>query len=88
MYRGRTVERGRVDDVLTRPAHPYTQKLIASSPRPGEIPPPSPARDDDRSSGCTFAPRCPFVFGACAEEPPLLPPGAEHAARCWLEQST
>jgi oligopeptide/dipeptide ABC transporter ATP-binding protein len=87
MYRGRTVERGRVDDVLTRPAHPYTQKLIASSPRAGEIPPPSPARDeDDRGSGCTFASRCPFVFDACAEEPPLLPPAAEHAARCWLEK--
>jgi oligopeptide/dipeptide ABC transporter ATP-binding protein len=87
MYRGRTVERGRVDDVLTRPAHPYTQKLIASSPRTGEIPPPSPARDDDaRGSGCTFSSRCPFVFAACAEEPPLLPPGAEHVARCWLER--
>jgi peptide/nickel transport system ATP-binding protein len=33
MNRGEIVERGNVDDVLDRPTHPYTQKLISSIPR-------------------------------------------------------
>ena len=35
MRHGRILERGTVDDVLDRPAEPYTQLLIASAPRPG-----------------------------------------------------
>lgn len=33
MYRGDLVEVGTVDDVLTRPQHPYTKKLLAAVPR-------------------------------------------------------
>lgn len=33
MFRGRIVESGRVDDVLKRPEHPYTQKLLNAVPR-------------------------------------------------------
>ncbi|HZR39217.1 MAG TPA: ABC transporter ATP-binding protein [Ktedonobacteraceae bacterium] len=32
--RGKIVERGRVDDVLVHPSHPYTQMLLASVPIP------------------------------------------------------
>ena len=32
MYAGRIVERGRVDEVLRRPKHPYTRGLLASIP--------------------------------------------------------
>jgi peptide/nickel transport system ATP-binding protein len=35
MHRGAIVERGAVDDVLRAPADAYTQRLIASVPRPG-----------------------------------------------------
>jgi len=35
MERGTVVEEGRVDDVLDRPAHPYTQRLRASVPDAG-----------------------------------------------------
>lgn len=34
MYRGEIVERGQADDVILRPAHPYTQLLEASVPGP------------------------------------------------------
>jgi peptide/nickel transport system ATP-binding protein len=34
MYRGEIVERGRADDVILGPAHPYTQLLEASVPGP------------------------------------------------------
>jgi peptide/nickel transport system ATP-binding protein len=35
MHRGVLVERGRTDQVLDAPAHPYTQRLLAAVPRPG-----------------------------------------------------
>lgn len=34
MYRGEIVERGRGDDVILRPQHPYTQRLAAAAPDP------------------------------------------------------
>ena len=33
LYQGKVVEEGPVDDVLDRPEHPYTKRLIASIPR-------------------------------------------------------
>lgn len=33
MEKGNLVEQGRADDVLLRPAHPYTQRLVAAVPR-------------------------------------------------------
>src|SRR5206468_7153263 len=53
LYRGRTVEYGRVDDVLSSPLHPYTQRLLDSVPRPGASWIPSPAAEDART-GCRF----------------------------------
>ena len=38
MYRGEIVERGQADDVILRPAHPYTQLLEASVPGPRASP--------------------------------------------------
>lgn len=35
MCRGEVVESGRTRDVLSAPRHPYTQRLVASVPRPG-----------------------------------------------------
>ena len=37
LYRGRLVERGRADVVTSRPTHPYTQRLLMSSPVPDPI---------------------------------------------------
>jgi peptide/nickel transport system ATP-binding protein len=34
MYRGRIVERGKVDDVILTPQHEYTQRLAAAAPNP------------------------------------------------------
>jgi oligopeptide transport system ATP-binding protein len=92
MYAGRIVETGPTDAVLSSPAHPYSEGLLASVPRgqsgreerlrpiPGA--PPSLARIPP---GCPFHPRCPYVVERCrAERPPLAPvrePGRE--AACW-----
>jgi len=90
MYAGRVAEIGPVASVIRRPAHPYTEGLMASIPSlehrverlrqiDGAMP-----RLDAMPSGCRFHPRCPMAFGRCsAEQPELLPAGATRAA-CWL----
>lgn len=87
MYRGRAVERGRVEDVLDRPSHPYTQKLMASIPEPGVVITTTPAAGDDPEEGCRFRARCPFAFDRCLSEPGLLAVAPGHEARCWLMSS-
>jgi len=78
MYAGRTVERGKVDDIFRHPTHPYTRGLLASLPALGRerltpIPgaPPNMLRPP---SGCAFRPRCPFAEEICAGEIPQLRP--------------
>jgi peptide/nickel transport system ATP-binding protein len=89
MYLGRIVEIGREDDIFERPAHPYTQALIAAVPEPipdeeppqplaGEIPSPL-----HRPSGCHFHTRCPKVEARCRSEDPVLATRREgHDVRC------
>jgi oligopeptide/dipeptide ABC transporter ATP-binding protein len=89
MYAGRIVEEGPAKDVLGSPRHPYTQGLLAASPRlergkltpiPGSVPqlaalPP----------GCAFEPRCEFRRNECSVAvPELRAASAEHVARCVL----
>ena len=94
MYAGRIVENGRVDDILDRPQHPYTQGLIGSIPsanvrgqRLRQIPGTTPALAD-LPPGCAFAPRCPRAQAKCSERPELLPVrdalGAPHLVRCFF----
>jgi ABC-type dipeptide/oligopeptide/nickel transport system ATPase component len=40
-FEGRVVDQGPVDEILDNPRHEYTEKLIASVPRPGEPGPPA-----------------------------------------------
>ncbi|HWK96344.1 MAG TPA: ABC transporter ATP-binding protein [Pseudolabrys sp.] len=39
MQRGEIVEQGPVEEVFTRPQHPYTQALLAAEPKPDPAPP-------------------------------------------------
>ena len=84
MYRGRTVEQGPVDSILSTPAHPYTQKLLDAIPRPGFVGEPKVASGQDTDSGCLFRDRCEYAFDHCIEEPDLLSVSPHHRARCWL----
>jgi oligopeptide/dipeptide ABC transporter ATP-binding protein len=92
MYAGRIVESGTTAQIFNEPQHPYTWGLLGSIPRidkpkahrlrPIDGSPPSLF---DLPAGCSFAPRCPHVFGACGVEPELAAraePG--HLDRCWL----
>ena len=87
MYAGQIVEQGPVRDVLRRPAHPYTQGLLASVIRGGDgeiasIPgaPPDMRRPPP---GCAFAPRCPRAAEVCTTmQPPEEALGPGRSARC------
>jgi oligopeptide/dipeptide ABC transporter ATP-binding protein len=77
MYAGRIVEVGRTEEVLRAPAHPYTQALIAATPKGlagrGRVDEPLLGDPPDPSSplpGCRFAPRCLHVMPTCREVQP------------------
>jgi len=90
MYAGRVAEIADVRDLFNNPAHPYTEALMRSVPNVDEeveylyaIEGQPPALDN-LPSGCTFAPRCPYVFNRCNEEfPDLINVGEGHSATCW-----
>ncbi|MEU3862155.1 ABC transporter ATP-binding protein [Streptomyces sp. NPDC028722] len=90
MYAGRVVESGPAAHVLKRPRMPYTQALLAATPRldaPARTRLVSiegqPPRLRERPSGCSFAPRCPVAVDDCTTSaPPLTVFDGEHAAAC------
>jgi peptide/nickel transport system ATP-binding protein len=73
MYAGRVAEQGSVEDVFTRPRHPYTKGLLASIPRlstprksklttiDGMVP-----ALTEMPEGCRFNNRCPHADDHCA----------------------
>jgi len=92
MYLGRIVERGKVEDVLEKPLHPYTQALLAAVPTidqeskqevvrlEGDIPSPIAP-----PSGCYFHPRCPHVMPVCRQKYPDTSNITNgHSAHCHL----
>jgi oligopeptide/dipeptide ABC transporter ATP-binding protein len=90
MHAGHLVEVGPVPQVFAAPAHPYTERLLASIPRidravamaavPGDLPSllnPAP--------GCRFAARCDRVEAACrAADPPWTALADGHRVFCRL----
>jgi oligopeptide/dipeptide ABC transporter ATP-binding protein len=88
MYAGDVVERGRSEDVVRAPAHPYARGLIDAVP----------AHDDGRTrltpilgtvppvgqwpEGCRFAPRCNRAHEKCRTRPQLGHVGKTDV-RCW-----
>ncbi len=97
MYAGRVAEEGTVDEIFTRPHHPYTWGLLGSLPRldadverlvqiqgqpPSLLNPPR---------GCRFHPRCPYVMDVCKSTEPQLAPVPDspgHLQACHLDEAT
>jgi peptide/nickel transport system ATP-binding protein len=92
MYLGRIVERGRVDEVLESPKHPYTEALLSAVPvieakdrrtiirLQGDMPSPS-----NPPAGCHFHPRCPHAMDICRRQYPATTEfSGTHEARCHL----
>jgi peptide/nickel transport system ATP-binding protein len=97
MYAGKVAEEGTVDEIFTRPHHPYTWGLLGSLPRldadvdrlvqiqgspPSLLNPPR---------GCRFHPRCPHVMDVCRSVVPELLPvshSPQHLQACHLDEET
>ncbi|MBU8881341.1 ABC transporter ATP-binding protein [Bacillus sp. FJAT-29790] len=91
MYLGEIVEEASIEELFSRPLHPYTQGLIKSIPQ----------LDGDRSAllhtiegtvppltrvpkGCRFASRCPFADEQCiAASPPVFEHTPSQKVKCW-----
>lgn len=91
MYMGNIVEYGRVEDVFTNPAHPYTKALLQSIPVLGkgknqQLEPIRGVTPDpfNRPKGCQFCPRCDFACEKCEQEMPAEEWVTEgHYTRCF-----
>ncbi len=97
MYLGKMCEIGPPDALFDRPAHPYTDALVAAIPLPdptvdtstlphlgGELPSPL-----DPPSGCRFRTRCPRAQELCASAEPQMQKIAEgHYAACHFPLET
>ena len=89
MYAGRLVELGSTEEVIERPAHPYTAALLTSTVlgsafgRRLDTIPGMPPDLRALPEGCSFAPRCQFCQDACRLSMPpehAMAPG--HTTRC------
>ena len=92
MYAGKIAEIGTWEQLYKTPQHPYTVKLLESTPArdkrgtqlhtiAGRVPKATAYND-----GCRFADRCPKVMDGCETIPPTLHAvnGSEHNVACHL----
>ncbi|MDR2301939.1 MAG: ABC transporter ATP-binding protein [Deltaproteobacteria bacterium] len=90
MYSGLLVEYGQNQAVMGRPAHPYTQALIAAVPDlQGQMKDTiegSPPSLGEILPGCDFSPRCQFAQEVCQNvKPELRKLSPDHYAACHLD---
>jgi len=98
MYAGSIVEKGSIEDILSRPRMPYSIGLLHSIPTiddesehrdvlpiiPGQVPDPNLHFD-----GCRFHPRCPFADELCiSTPPPMIEVEPGHFAACHYTNRT
>jgi peptide/nickel transport system ATP-binding protein len=90
MYLGQVVESGPVRSVMQAPRHPYTQGLIATTPRLDSVPksslPTLKGNIPELSappSACVFADRCVHARPLCRQAPPFVAAGGNQV-RCWM----
>ncbi|MGN9782527.1 ABC transporter ATP-binding protein [Nonomuraea sp. ZG12] len=95
MYLGKTCELAPSEELIARPAHPYTRALLASIPGSGlGLPPADQLIDGEPPSpvspptGCRFRTRCPRAAARCAQEEPQIRPlnGGSHFVACHFPE--
>lgn len=96
MYLGRIMELALTDELMARPAHPYTRALLAAAPIPDPgrrharrtvLPGESPSLFSP-PAGCVFHPRCPERQPECVVTiPELRETSPGHFVRCLKEKS-
>ena len=94
MYLGLALEQGAKERIFSRPLHPYTQALLASTPGlagtprlqrtvlKGELPSPL-----DPPQGCVFSTRCPHAVARCRDERPPPRPLDGRLVACHLAEN-
>ena len=92
LYGGRIMEQGSAEPLFINPVHPYSQGLLAATPRLtdtltprlGTIPG-TPRSGGAMLPGCPFAPRCTVKIAACeTTQPPLTAITPDRHAACHL----
>ncbi|MDR0494830.1 MAG: dipeptide/oligopeptide/nickel ABC transporter permease/ATP-binding protein [Treponema sp.] len=94
MYGGMVMESGAAVAIIENPRHPYTQALLASSPRFGshysqKRLPAIPGKVSDPANpepGCPFAPRCVKAKPECGNSLPQLITDNGRELRCHLQK--
>jgi peptide/nickel transport system ATP-binding protein/oligopeptide transport system ATP-binding protein len=94
MYLGKIVEMGLVEQIFSKPLHPYSKALMSSVPIPnpkvkverielsGETPSPI-----NLLKSCRLQQRCPFASARCSEgEPKLIEVEKGHLVACYLNE--
>ena len=92
IHGGRIMEEAVIGDLFENPRHPYSQGLMAATPRLDDNTahdlrtiPGSPRALAGKMSGCPFAPRCDRRIERCTVETPALQRGeGGRAAACHL----
>ena len=90
MYCGRIVEEATVEQLFTKPLHPYTQGLLDSIPKvdeecdrlymiKGMVP-----DTTNLPKGCAFADRCEYCTDKCLQAMPALTEQNGRKVRCFL----
>lgn len=93
MYAGKICEKGKVDDIFYKAAHPYSEGLRAAMPqnvegvnkrlRPIDGSPPDLFAPP---VGCGYYARCPYAMKVCEKnQPPAFQVGEGHQSLCWLQ---
>ncbi|MGI0090678.1 MAG: ABC transporter ATP-binding protein [Nitrososphaerales archaeon] len=80
MYAGEVVERGKLEDVISKPQHPYTEMLLSTiltidSPTKnlsGFATASSERTVSKKMNACRYTNRCKYAFDRCTRERPLL----------------
>jgi dipeptide transport system ATP-binding protein len=93
MYLGLAMEQGPKERIFSRPLHPYTQALLASTPGMAGIPRsqrivlkgerPSPLNPPP---GCVFSTRCAYAFDRCRTERPVPRALDERLVACHIAE--
>jgi oligopeptide transport system ATP-binding protein len=94
MYAGKIIETGTSEEIYHQPKHPYTKGLLKSVPRLDEAMKtkldPIEGMPPDLVSlpqGCSFAPRCKYVYDKCLQETPtLMETKGAHLSACWRHE--
>ena len=90
MHAGHVVEAAPTRALFAAPRHPYTARLMSSTPGAGSsigslVPVPGQLPDLRRADlpACRFAGRCAQADSRCHSQRPPLDAGATHAVACW-----